>query len=339
MIDRFGRNTNYFRDKLAKDDKRIYAPDFDSQFNNLAHYLDNIVKPAIDTLTNEAVKGVAGNIGAYLHNVGDATTDWQQINSDKLDNYSITFNKLVKHNVGSILISGNDGTITSISPTTADQILISRGGNTPIWKKITADNIADRTLTGTQFDVLNMENFVENQFITNIVPNIIATSNIKDLNITNDKLEDAIITSDKLGIFSNLPVVANGLTANHIDDGAIEPSKIKDNNIPVSLPASSDIMDLWTDYGRVYNYTTGLYNKQILKNEHILDASIGNGDLFGVRSNLDNLNRDAGIEAAKAFFTDVSFIFRFEKGHLALDKIPQTLFSADVQAAINRLKS
>lgn len=236
MIDRFGRNTNYFRDKLAKDDKRIYAPDFDSQFNNLAHYLDNIVKPAIDTLTNEAVKGVAGNIGAYLHNVGDATTDWQQINSDKLDNYSITFNKLVKHNVGSILISGNDGTITSISPTTADQILISRGGNTPIWKKITADNIADRTLTGTQFDVLNMENFVENQFITNIVPNIIATSNIKDLNITNDKLEDAIITSDKLGIFSNLPVVANGLTANHIDDGAIEPSKIKDNNIPVSLP-------------------------------------------------------------------------------------------------------
>ena len=184
-----------------------------------------------------------------------------------------------------------------------------------------------------------MENFVENQFITNIVPNIIATSNIKDLNITNDKLEDAIITSDKLGIFSNLPVVANGLTANHIDDGAIEPSKIKDNNIPVSLPASSDIMDLWTDYGRVYNYTTGLYNKQILKNEHILDASIGNGDLFGVRSNLDNLNRDAGIEAAKAFFTDVSFIFRFEKGHLALDKIPQTLFSADVQAAINRLKS
>ena len=55
-----------------------------------------------------------------------------------------------------------------------------------------------------------MENFTDNQFITNIVPNVIKTINIKDLAITSDKIADASITLKKLGIFTNLPVVING---------------------------------------------------------------------------------------------------------------------------------
>ena len=339
MIDKFRRNTNYFRDKLAKDDKRIYAPDFDSQFNNIAHYLDNIVKPAIDNLTNEAVKGVAGNIGAYLHNVGDTTTDWQQINSDKLDNYSISFNKLVKYNLGSILISETNGNVGVVSPTSQNQVLTSRAIDTPIWKKIAANNIAAKTLTGNQFGVLSMENFVENQFITNIIPNIIDIVNIKDQNITNDKLQNNIITSDKLGIFSNLPVVGNGLTINHIDDGAIEASKLINNNIPVSLPFNTESMSVWSYYGvSPYTPVSNTLYQQILKSENILDSSIEDKDLAVIKDNLVNLPKKEKIEAAKAFFKDVPLAFQFQQRHLALDKISYKLFNIEVQAAINRLK-
>ena len=339
MIDKFRRNTNYFRDKLAKDDKRIYALDFDSQFNNIAHYLDNIVKPAIDNLTNEAVKGVAGNIGAYLHNVGDTTTDWQQINSDKLDNYSISFNKLVKQNLGSILISEASGNVGVVSPTSQNQVLISRSVEPPMWKKITANNIADKTLTGNQFGILSMENFVENQFITNIVPNIIDTVNIKDENITNDKLQNNIITSDKLGIFSNLPVVANGLNIEHLDDGAIEGSKAKDSTIPISKRGDDHDMDIWDPYGWSTAYDSVPRYRQILRSVNILDSSIEDKDLAVIKDNLVNLPKKEKIEAAKAFFKDVPLAFQFQKSHLALDKISHKLFNAEVQAAINRLKS
>jgi hypothetical protein len=339
VIDRFQRNNNYFEGKLAKDDKTIYPQDFDSQFNDISKYLDDILKPAVDSLTNEAVKGVAGNRGAYLHNVGDGTTDWKQLNSDKIDNYSITFDKLVKHNIGSVLITKANGDVDAVSPLTANQVLVSRGNNTPIWQKITSENIEDKTLTGDKFSVLAMENFVEDQFITNIVPNIIDTVNIKDENITNEKIQNGILTSDQLGIFLNLPVVTNGLTINHIADNAITGSKAKDATIPISKPASSHDMDIWKEWGRSKAFDSTPSYRQIIRSANILESSIEDKDFAVIKDNLVNLNNKDNTDAAKAFFKDVPLGFQFTSRHLALDKIDYKLFDNEVQAAINRLKS
>ena len=340
MIDRFQRINNYFQDKLAKDDKRIYASNFDSQFNNIAHYLDNIVKPAIDNLTNEVARGVAGNMGAYLHNVGDTTTNWQQINSDKLDDYSISFNKLVKHNWGSILISEANGNVGVASSTSEHQVLTSREFDTPTWKKITANNIADKTLTGNQFGILSMENFVEDQFITNIVPNIIDTVNIKNQNITNDKLQSNIITSDKLGIFSNLPVVTNGFALKNIDDGAIDGSKLVDNSIPVNNPWNSYNGSLWSFYGDSEDIPLMQQNHfhQILKSKHIIDLSIEDTDLPVVPDYFPSTDETIVKENSKALFKDVLLGFQFTARHFALDKLTKTYFDHEVQSAIDRLK-
>ena len=238
------------------------------------------------------------------------------------------------NNMCNILITKDNGNVGVVSPTSQNQVLTSRAIDTPIWKKIAANNIADKTLTGNQFGILSMENFVENQFITNIIPNIIDTVNIKDANITNNKLQNAIITSDKLGVFSNLPVVQAGLTIDNIDDGAIEASKLIDNNIPVANIYNSVLGQVWSYYG--VSSTTTIY-QQILKSENILDRSIEDIDLALIKDNLAHLSRADGIEAAKAFFSDVNIAFQFQQSHLALDKIPKTLFNAEVQAAINKL--
>lgn len=193
-------NENFFQDILSKEDKTIYPYDIDNQFNEITRYLDRELKPAVNELVSGAVEGVAGSINAFLHNVGDGTTDWRYINSDKLDNYSIPLDKIVKITTASVLVTNADGDLVESTP-----------NNTLIWQLVTSAHIEPKTLTGNQFGVLSMENFVENQFITNIVPNVITSENIRDLNITNDKLMDGTIASDKLGIFANLPVAGTNL--------------------------------------------------------------------------------------------------------------------------------
>ena len=69
MIKKFIRNENYFKNKLEKENKKIAADDFDSQFNNISEYLNDIIKPAMDSLVDVVLKGVEGNAGAFLHNI------------------------------------------------------------------------------------------------------------------------------------------------------------------------------------------------------------------------------------------------------------------------------
>ena len=159
-------NENFFQDILSKEDKTIYPYDIDDQFNEIVRYLDGTLKPAVDELVSGAVEGVAGSINAFLHNVGDGTTDWQYVNSDKLDNFSISLDKLVKINTSSTLVTGADGNLVESTPNNANQILFSRIGNIPTWQLVTSEQIEPKTLTGGQLGVLSMENFVENQFIT-----------------------------------------------------------------------------------------------------------------------------------------------------------------------------
>lgn len=339
-MDKIKRSRNYFQDILAKDDKTIYPNDIDSQFNEIAEYLDKTLKPAVDELVSGAVEGIAGSINAFLHNVGDGTTDWQYVNSDKLDNFSITLDKLVKINSASVLVVNAEGDLTESTANNDNEILVSRAGNIPIWQLVTSAHIEPKTLTGNQFGVLSMENFIENQFITNIVPNVITTENIRDLNVTNDKLMDGTITSDKLGIFANLPVVnANLLNVNNIADGGITTDKVKDNTIPVSY---NNYLGSMFDYiwGNVYGQVTiegGWVYKQLLKSENLKDNTIEDARFSQILYKPNDRPEQERVEAAKAFFPDVPLAFQFQADHIALDSLDINSFDAEVQAAINRL--
>lgn len=339
-MDKIKRSRNYFQDLLTKDDKTIYPNDIDNQFNEIAEYLDKTLKPVVDGLVSGAVEGIAGSIGVFLHNVGDGSTDWRYVNSDKLDNFSIALDKLVKINTASVLVTNADGDLVEAAPNNANEILLSRDNNTPIWQLVTSTHIEPKSLTGAQFGVLSMENFVENQFITNIVPNVITTENIQDLNVTNGKIMDGIITSDKLGIFANLPVVnANLLNVNNIADGAITPDKVKDNTIPVTYNGrdSNLYQDIW---GNVYGQTTaygGWRYKQLLKSENLKDNTIEDALLSQILYVPNDRPEYERVEAAKAFFPDVPLAFQFQAEHIAPYSLDIDSFDAEVQAAINRL--
>ena len=333
-------NKNYFQDILGKDDKTLYPFDIDSQFNEIANYLDSTLKPAVDVLVSGAVEGVAGSIGAFLHNIGDGTTDWQYLNSDKLDNYSIPLDRLIMVNSASVLVTNGDGNLTESTPNNDNEILFSRIGNTPTWQLVTSAHIEPKSLTGLQFGVLSMENFIENQFITNIVPDVITSANIRDLNVTNDKLMDGIITSDKLGIFANLPAVnANLLNVNNIDDGGLTPDKVKDGTIPVTYNSrdSNMYMLLWgNDYGKV-TVDGGYVYRQLLKSENLKDNTIEDARFSQILYKPNDRPQQERVEAAKAFFPDVPLAFQFQADHIANNSLGTDIFDAEVQAAINML--
>ena len=339
MTDKIKRSRNFFRDIILKEDKTIYADDIDSQFNEVTDYFNDTLKPAIDTLVSEAIEGVAGNIGAFLHNIGDGSTDWQYVNSDRLDDFSITFEKLVKNIASSTLITNADGDLSTVPANNSNEVLISREANTPIWQLVTSEHIEPKTITGQQFGVLSMENFVENQFITNLVANVITTAKIQDSNITNDKLLDDSITYDKLGIFSNLPAPPTTLSLNTINDGAVTPDKIKDGSIPVTY--NNRDSNLWMYiWGNVYGEVTvdgGWVYKQLLKSENIKDNTIGDFLFSQILFKPDSSPESERVEAAKAFFPDVPLAFQFQADHIALDSLNTDDFDAEVQAAINRL--
>ena len=342
MTDKINRSRNFFRDIILKEDKTIYADDIDSQFNEVTDYFNDVLKPAIDTLVSEAVQGIAGNTGAFLHNIGDGSTDWQYVNSDRLDDLSITFEKLVKHTTSSVLIADASGGLSVVPANSSNEVLICREANTPIWQLVTSDHIEPKTLTGQQLGVLSMENFVQNQFITNLVANVITTAKIPDLNITNDKLLDGSITYDKLGIFSNLPAIPTGLSSDTIASGAITSDKIKDNTIPITFyrhqtGVKGYFMELWSNiFGRV-RASSGLEYPQILKSQNLQDNTIDDS-FFETPTCLDNYYPEyQKVEAAKAFFPDVPLAFQFQSDHLALNSLDLNSFDDEVKAAINRL--
>ena len=339
-MDKFKRNYNFFKNILEKTDRIIYADDLDNQFNIVTNYLNNNLKPAIDELLSGSVKGVYGQIGAFLHNLGDGKTDWKYVDNDTINDFSISLNKIVKINSASIIAIDSEGIMNEVSSFNDNQVLISQENQIPVWDFIDGNNIEFKTLTGQQFGKLSMENFVENQFITNIVANVITTENISDLNITNEKLKDETITVEKLGIFANLPVAtANLLNVNNIADGSITPDKVKDGTIPVSYNnyLGSVFEAIW---GNVYGEVTvegGWKYKQLLKSENLKDNTIEDARLPQILYLTNDKPKNQREVAAKAFFPDIPLAFQFQAEHIANDSLGINSFDAEVQAAINKL--
>lgn len=339
MIDRLIRNAYYFKDKLDKEDKNIYPNDFDSQFNEISNYLNNTLKPEIDSIIVEAENGVAGSARAYLHNVGDGTTNWQMLSNEQLADFSIPLTAIGNAAIGSVLTTDSSGNIVALAPTGANEVLVSSSTAVPHWRLLINTDFKSKTLTGAQFGVLGIENFQENQFITVIAADVIATANIVDSAITGEKIQDQTVTSEKLGIFADLPVVLDGLTPDNIADGALGGNKVIDGNIPTSSIFNDPNvqMDIWDYYELLPITTGGASYAQILRSNQILDSSIEDTNLAVLMDNLANLPFDQVATAAQAFFNNVSLTFQFQKEHFALDKISANLFDAEVTAAIDRL--
>jgi hypothetical protein len=117
----------------------------------------------------------------------------------------------VKIAIGSVLVTDDNGEITSVSTNIADQVLVSQNNITPIWKKIQTINIGDREITTLDIanNVIGREHLRPDLIVHAIGNGIIRGENFVDQSITSTKFENGSINSSKLGVIANYINVGN----------------------------------------------------------------------------------------------------------------------------------
>jgi hypothetical protein len=242
-INAFISDDTYFK-KIKDRQVPFKAINFDYQFSVFANYLNNIIKPALDNLINDMVAGstAPNEVNTFLRNVGDGTTEWASVGGNAINDYSLQFTKLSRCNPSSILAAGNDRALNAITPQEVNQVLISRVDNAPIWQKVTADNIQDRTITGAKVALGSLTN-------QNFQPDLLLTQLIDDL-VTGEKIVDRTINSSKIADGSIDEAILGNLRDTLIGT-ARDPIQLWGNTIPdgyITIPIMSQ-------YDAVINYT------------------------------------------------------------------------------------
>lgn len=259
-IKEFKRRNSYFSGF-----KKLRAAGVDEQFNEIVAYLNKEVIPTLNTLTAAKIPGSINPTDAnkFLQNVGDYTTRWAAINNDSFADNSLSYTKLAKVNVGSILAGNTNGAITPVNPTTENLCLVSRAGNLPIWRKLDSSNIQDRSITGDS---------VADGTITNVnLPSYLIENLIADNSITGDKFRDNAINSGK--------IANNTLTAEKLSpDLAVNFARgVWSNIIPDNYLATvNQIMKPYTTATQSWETIIRLFNdrtKPVLKYS---DSTYGN---------------------------------------------------------------
>jgi hypothetical protein len=196
-INPFKRITNYFATS-----PEIKANSIDLQFNMIANYLNSKILPILNNLNEGRIAGSLNPADAnkFLQNVGDGTIKWTSIGNDAFANNSLTLSKLIRSNPSSVLSASVDQVIKAVSPTENNQTLVSRVNDAPIWKKLTANNLEDRTIVArnVQLGSINNQNLPAYLLQTLIVDNWIANDRFIDNSITTAKIADNSLTAEKL---------------------------------------------------------------------------------------------------------------------------------------------
>lgn len=237
MLEILNRDRSYFQ-TLRDNGIYIESYNIDIQFDSLIDYINNNVVPEVNIIINGALPGILGSPNTYLSNVGDGTTEWLSINQLIVD-YSLSFDKLVKANAGSVIVINAYGELTVSTSIAPDQVLVSQENNLPVWRKIITENINDSGITGADIadNAINEEHLKEN--ITSILINngTITGTDFADNSITAEKFLNSSINIEKLGIVNHpLPISPNlskigMIERNHIKNGVITPDKFKIHSI------------------------------------------------------------------------------------------------------------
>lgn len=223
----------FFQD-LRDNGTLIKAADFDIQFNNIAAFINNELLPTLNS-TIGTVTGIIGSENTFLRNVGDGTTEWALIGNAVIPDFSLEFKKLAKTLASySILASGADQIFTEIPNGNNDEVLMSRVGDTPIWRKVQTADIEDRTITGNKLarNVITLEHMLPNVLVNTLAPGRIVNNNFANQALTNPKITRNSLETRNFGIIpipdAAKPKFQNKIKTSNIKPGSIPISKIKD---------------------------------------------------------------------------------------------------------------
>lgn len=233
QIKTFKRIDNYFSGFDL-----IKADSLDSQFDNIGSYLNKEVLPNLNTLLQGKVKGSTNpaNINKFLKNLGDKSTRWSAIDNDSFADNSIHLRKLVKSNIGAVIAANASGILQGVAPSYDNQVLVSRANNTPVWKKLTNNNIKDREITG--------DNVADKTITKTNIPDALLSVPLANDSITGDKFITHSITNSK--------IANNTLTAEKLNPYIrnIFSNTVWENIIPNNyLTTATNILSNWNGVG------------------------------------------------------------------------------------------
>ena len=222
-------NKSYFSGVQARGDF-IKAGDLDRQFVTISSYINKFIVPTLNQLISSQIPGSNNPVDANknLINVGDGTTKWDFPKAEYIPDYSLSLNKLVQANPGSILATDNNQIFRAVSPSSGGLALTARVQNTPIWKKIVGnDSISNRVITSEKIALqgLRPENFgisFERSFIRTIIRNqLIASNTIPASKIAAGAITANVFSQSMVNLLSGINNTPVALWGNTLPDNFI----------------------------------------------------------------------------------------------------------------------
>lgn len=292
-------NKNYFGGVQARGDF-IKAGDLDRQFVTISSYINKFIVPTLNQLISSQIPGSNNPVDANknLINVGDGTTKWDFPKAEYIPDYSLSLNKLVQANPGSILATDNNQIFRAVSPSSGGLALTARVQNTPIWKKIVGnDSISNRVITSEKIALMSLiaSNFNVNldktYTRTLLINNVIEQNTISTNKIANEAINENIFSQIMTNMFCGINGSKAALWGNTLNDNIINNTSYLENNLfsPVIDHSKIDVnfqipTNLYSSSPGYYAFTSENIADGAILNYNIKDNSLdGNRIFYGRR--------------------------------------------------------
>jgi hypothetical protein len=287
-------NKNYFGGVQARGDF-IKAGDLDRQFVTISSYINKFIVPTLNQLISSQIPGSNNPVDANknLINVGDGTTKWDFPKAEYIPDYSLSLNKLVQANPGSILATDNNQIFRAVTPASSGLALTARVQNTPIWKKIVGnDSISNRVITSEKIALegLRSENFgvsFARSFIRTIIRNqLIASNTIPGSKIANGAITANVFSGSMVNYLCGLNSTQIALGGNTAPDNFITSHKYINHYTGAASPIDhTKIVPGFQIWSGLYCAEEGskAFSVQNIAPGAITSRNIANGSLDGSR--------------------------------------------------------
>lgn len=281
-------NENNFTDIRDRGDT-INAIDFDAAFNQIIDFINDEIIANLNQLLGGAVPGSVNpaDINKFRRNVGDGTTEWSSIGNDALDDYTLEFSKLSKCTPCSILATGADKIFKEVTTDQSHFTLISQANALPIWRKLRAENVDDRQITGIKIALgtLTNENLENDLLATQLLDDAVTGVKIVDRTIPTGKIADGAIDENVLG---NL---MDTLIGRNMAGGYNTSVNLYGNTLPDGFIANANYFQPFSNSTIYYYHLRNDFKFPIgLVINNIGATNVGNGAIANYQIALRSLN-------------------------------------------------
>lgn len=237
---------NLFFQKIRNNKATNYinAEDLDRQFANVSTYINTVLTPAINELTEGEIADDGGQnpLNKLLFNNIEGKVLWSKPAPALIPDGYISWNIFEPSPVGSILTANVDGAFAPFVPQEPNQIIITSDAGI-IWGKLNNDYFNtgfrdDNKLNGDKFirRTLTADHLRPGVLTPNVPDQIARTAKIVDGAVTGPKILAGSLELRNFGISASFPFqrLYNLMTPEHFSDAAITSNVIQDSCVDLN---------------------------------------------------------------------------------------------------------